>query len=822
MSDINYFEIIKNKLDAVVDKIMQREASDENFRITYAQILEKINTKMDLFSSTDEIQKIEILGSEVRNLICEKDENLNSKLTGLCKDFDELYDQVQNCIKTPEIVQAFQTLQKNIKYFSEEIENQRAALNNLITNIEKFGNLDNTNRFLESEFNIIKSQNAIINDTLVNQLQALNNHTKEYDTKFIELISTINQDLNDVMERAKMLPEKSDTNIIFNKIEELTLQFEESKNFILGINNNIVTLIDVVDNIFSNDDFEKTQKEISEVLVNTTLLSEAVKLLCTKEDINSSLNESSDDIKKYTSDLIEHLEEKILSKLDFSALDNVKDFAEKILFQGTEVLKEEIWSIKDSVGEVKGDIENISTKLDTLRDEIADNLSKESIAKAYQFENIAETVIKKQANQLNAAKEEITEIISEESIATQNQLNTLKDEVTDIISEESTASQSQISSLKNELSQLISKENIATQNEIKNLKEDSKESIDSLKKQFLTQLVQVAENISFVEEAEDIHEHIYTISDEIAEKINSLKNTSEVNAQDLIKLLEKINSRITGDYAEGDYIYTLPDVESDLTKIRLDLNNISKTLINTENMSDEKIGDIYSSLNNLKISIERLENSNVNEEIVEVKKRFDELNEDISSISKRTNKLIISSDEVNKTLQKHIDEFTKIVEHFDTVTKKFTDDALIHNINQRLEILVNSNKALNEAFMYLAEWIDNTSESFNSIKENFAKISEKYEEPDYTADNLKILSKKVEQQEAKLVLINEKLDTLMNGDNSEVKSLLEFIASQVSVANEKIIEHDKMAQRVESIERQLKKVEKNIGLITAYLEDDED
>ena len=419
-------------------------------------------------------------------------------------------------------------------------------------------------------------------------------------------------------------------------------------------------------------------------------------------------------------------------------------------------------------------------------------------------------------------KEEITEIISEESIATQNQLNTLKDEVTDIISEESTASQSQISSLKNELSQLISKENIATQNEIKNLKEDSKESIDSLKKQFLTQLVQVAENISFVEEAEDIHEHIYTISDEIAEKINSLKNTSEVNAQDLIKLLEKINSRITGDYAEGDYIYTLPDVESDLTKIRLDLNNISKTLINTENMSDEKIGDIYSSLNNLKISIERLENSNVNEEIVEVKKRFDELNEDISSISKRTNKLIISSDEVNKTLQKHIDEFTKIVEHFDTVTKKFTDDALIHNINQRLEILVNSNKALNEAFMYLAEWIDNTSESFNSIKENFAKISEKYEEPDYTADNLKILSKKVEQQEAKLVLINEKLDTLMNGDNSEVKSLLEFIASQVSVANEKIIEHDKMAQRVESIERQLKKVEKNIGLITAYLEDDED
>lgn len=778
MPDVNYFEIIKNKLDAVVDKIIQREASDENFRITYAQILEKINTKMDVFSSGDEVQKIELLGTEVRNLICEKDENLNNRLSGLCKDFDELYDEVQNCIKTPEIVQAFQTLQKSVKYFSEEIENQRSALNSLIINIEKFPNLENTNRYLENEFNVIKGQNAIINDTLNNQLQALSSHSKEYDSKFIELISTINQDLNDVLERTKLLPEKSDSNLIFNKIEELTLHFEESKNFVTGINNNLVTLIDVVDNIFSNEDFEKTQKDISELLVNTTLLSESLKLLSTKEEVNTALSENNEIIKKYNTELIQGLEEKIIAKLDFSALDNVKDFAEKILFQGTEVLKEEIWEIKDSVGDVKNDVESIASKLDHLRDEIADNLSKESIAKAYQFESLTETILDKQSKHIDSAKEELTDIISEESIATQAQINTFK--------------------------------------------EENKESIDSFKKQFLTQLIQVAENISFVEEAEDLHEHIYNISDDIAQKISSLKDTSDINTQGLIKLLEKINSRITGDYAESDYIYTLPDVESDLTKIRLDLNNISKTLINTENMSDEKIDDIYSSINNLKLSLDKIDNTVVNEEISEVKSRFDELNEDISSISKRTNKLIITSDEVNKTLQKHIDEFTGIVQHFDKVTRKFSDDAMIYNINQKLDSLVNSNKVLNEAFMYLAEWIDNTSESFNDIRENFSKISAKYAEPDYTAQNMQILAEKVEQQEAKLVLINEKLDSIMNNDNSEVKSLLEFIASQVSVANEKITEHDKMAQRLEAMDKQLRKVEKNVGLITAYLEEDDE
>lgn len=33
MAEINYFEIIQNKLDALVDKIIQKENSDEDFRI---------------------------------------------------------------------------------------------------------------------------------------------------------------------------------------------------------------------------------------------------------------------------------------------------------------------------------------------------------------------------------------------------------------------------------------------------------------------------------------------------------------------------------------------------------------------------------------------------------------------------------------------------------------------------------------------------------------------------------------------------------------------------------------------------------------------
>ena len=65
MTDINYFEIIQNKLDALVEKIIQKENSDEDFRITYAQILEKINTKMDVFSNTDNGQHISAVADEL-------------------------------------------------------------------------------------------------------------------------------------------------------------------------------------------------------------------------------------------------------------------------------------------------------------------------------------------------------------------------------------------------------------------------------------------------------------------------------------------------------------------------------------------------------------------------------------------------------------------------------------------------------------------------------------------------------------------------------------------------------------------------------------
>lgn len=800
MTDVNYFEIIKNKLDALVDKVIQREASDENFRITYAQILEKINTKMDVFSTSEELEKIEMLRSEITNLIFEKDEALNKKFLGITQEFADLNEEIKNSIKTPEVVQAFQNIQRNIQYFSEEIDNQRSAFNSMLSCFEKFGTLETTNQFLEAEFNIVKGQNAIINENLLAQMKQLNEHSNQYDAKFLELISSINEELNSILESTKQIPQKAEMNLIFNKIEETKLELENAKAYINGINNNVMTLIDVIDTLFQNEEFEKIQTDLSSVMINTTVLAEAVQKLGTKDDLANCVTGANVELKNHTEELIKTLEEKLLEIIKPEELIAVKDYSEKIFYQGTEVLKEEVWAIKDTVVDVKTTMEtlndSIGNKLDGLRDEIADTLSKESIAKAYQFENITETVIEKQADKIEEVKEEITDIISEESIAASKQMTTIA---------------------------------------------------DNLKKQFASQLVQVAENISFVEEAEDIHNHIYDVSDEIKEQIAK-------DISDITNLLSKIDERVQEpdleqrqafesllkelklitsgtESPDNNYLYTLPDVESDLSKIRLDLNNISKALTNNETVTEESINDIYESLKNLRTGIEKLENSNVSDELSRVKDLFGELNSDISSISKRTNKLIISSDEVNKTLQSHINQFTTIVQNFDDITKRFTNDALIVNLHKKIDglthisnSLVNSDKVLNEAFMYLAEWIDSTSESFNGIKDSISDIKENIDRPDENASRLVILSEKVDRQEACINSINQKLDCLLEqkNDSSEMKSLLEFIASQISAANEKISEQDKMAQKIESMEKQLRKIEKNVSLLTSYVEDEED
>ena len=484
-----------------------------------------------------------------------------------------------------------------------------------------------------------------------------------------------------------------------------------------------------------------------------------------------------------------------------------------MFFQGTEVLKEEIWSIKDTVNNVNSNA-----------------VSKED------FDNkLAE--LKALNNQI---KEDITDIISEESVAASNQINEIS---------------ATIEALKNDISNIILNE----QNE------QITTALQNLQTKFVSQLIQIADNISFAQDAEEINDNIFNCSDEIKEKISAditdikqeielLKGVSDSENANIVNLLTKIDDALktditsdlkalisgfklltTGLKEDKGYVYTLPDIESDLSKIRLDLNNIQKVLIDAENGSDESSSDITTKINNIKSAVERLQESPITAEVADIKELFDHLNEDIASISKRTNKLIISSDELTKVLKANIASFTSLINTFEKQSREFYNSAFLNDLNTKIDAInkgtnaiLKSDQVLTEAFMYMGEWIDSASDSFDEIKNDLSKIKKNVlSEDDSATEKLEIsvknLSQRIDVQEAKIDSVDDKLNKIITQQNEskELKSLLEYVASQVSVTNEKIIENDKLSQKIASMEKQLKKIEKNLAVITEYIDEED-
>lgn len=813
MSEINYLEIIQNKLDALVDKIIQKENSDENFRITYAQILEKINTKMDVFSGSENFEKIGLISLEIRNMIKDRQDIVDTKFNAIKGEFDNINDILANSLKTPELLAAFNKIQNQIHFFSEEQENQKEAFNSIISHIEKFGTLEETNDILRSNFAIVKEQNTIVNENINKQINLINNVNEDLQNSNKKALEDLNTIIFSLKEFEESLNDdaKEVKDFVTEKVDEIISKIHETDSFIDVLNNNLTTLVQVVGNLFDDEDFQNLQTDVADILAKTSLLSESLKNIATKEELIENSSKNKEELKKHNQDLISALEQKIVEKLDFSDLEDIKEYTEKMFFQGTEVLKEEIWSIKDTVTDVQ----------------------KNSVTSSEFDEKINELK--------NQITDDITDTLSAESVAAANQINEISATIED---------------LRKDLSDIILNE----QNE------QITTALNNLQSKFVSQLIQIAENIDFTEEADEINDNIFSCTDELREKISSdisdikeeillLKNVSLDADDNIVNLLEKIDNAIQADInkdlktiisgfklltsglkEDKDYVYTLPDIESDLSKIRLDLNNLQKVLVNTDEDNTENQSDITTKISGIKAAIEKLEQSPINTDIAEVKALFDTLNEDIASISKRTNKLILSSDEVNKTLKSNIENFSALINGFEKQSKEFYNSAFVNNLDIKIDnisrtgsSLVQSDKVLTEAFMYLAEWIDTASDSFDELKSDLAKVKRNLLSDEETVSEklertVKTLSQKVEEQDAKLDAVDEKLNRILAQQNEtkELKSLIEYVASQVSVTNEKIIENDKLAQRIASMEKQLKKIEKNIAIITEYIDEDEE
>ena len=932
MSENNsYFEVIQNRLDTLVDKIIQKEQTDEDFRITYAQILEKINTKMDLFSNSDTTEEIRTLGQEIGQLLQSRQEILDAKFLAIKSEFEHLNKLLFESLKTPELLAAFNKIHNQIHYLTETQESQKESYNALVVHLENFGTLQDTNEIIVNDFAIINEQNT----TIKNQIDELLQFNKEIEANNKRLLDELASIVFKIKDLSEQTSDHTDDVKIFiaDKIDSIITKLQESDATTEILNNNLNTLVEVVGNIFDDESFEELKTDVSDIFKKSELISATLKELTTREEFVQNSENNKNEIKQNTLDLITQLESNIFTRLNVADITDIKNYAEKIFFQGTEVLKEEIWGIKDTVKNIDETAvkqEIFEKNLQTTKDDIVDIISEESVATTQQIKEVNDSIeilkneitakfaaktaddaenIKKLSANIEASESNLTDKAAQEHNLTRdkisalaNDINVLKDDITDIISVESVAASDQIKNvvqqidhLKEDITYIISGESIASAQQIKqlsssleNLKTELNNliineqgqqieiALQNLQTKFVTQLVQVAGNISFEEQADDINDNITSVSNEIKDEISGitsgitehlsnlkiditkLQKDTENGSEEIVTSIDKINETLKAGVSEeinnlaskiklltngfredNDFSYTLPDVESDIAKIRADLSNIQRTLINPDSLTEDHSLDIATRLNDLKAVVQKMQDSPITHQVAEIKELFGGLCEDISSISKRTNKLIISSDEVTKKLLSNISAFTALINTFDKQSKAFYNSTLLKDINKKVETItkgteaiVQSNNAMNEAFVYMGEWIDTASDSFDNLQNDISKIKKTLLSDEQN------LTEKIEMQ---LSEINNKIDIEVNNinqklneqqscinkiieqqaDSQELKSLLEFVASQVSITNEKMIENEQLTQKILNMEKQLKKIEKNIAIITEYIDEDD-
>jgi hypothetical protein len=288
-------------------------------------------------------------------------------------------------------------------------------------------------------------------------------------------------------------------------------------------------------------------------------------------------------------------------------------------------------------------------------------------------------------------------------------------------------------------------DNVGSPNELHNVKES-----------ILGSIAAVFEQISFVEESEDI-------KDFVEEK------TGEIN-QSLAHVTDQLKKLVTEDYS-----YTLQDVESDIAKLKMLLQQGS-------------IESLPEDMSRIAQSIENLSSSLTQEQVCVLKDSFEKVNDDIMSISARTNKILINSDESGKILSNTLKQFDNVISNLESRIK----NTLNERIEQKLERLnmmalekARHDKVVHQVLSYLGEWVDNISDKLNEISKPRQAVSQEFD-----------IEELYEKQQNRMDRLEKKLEQVLS-----------------------MLEDDSVATRkLDKIERQVSKLSADVEKLAAYVD----
>lgn len=340
-----------------------------------------------------------------------------------------------------------------------------------------------------------------------------------------------------------------------------------------------------------------------------------------------------------------------------------------------------------------------------------------------------------------------------------------------------------------------------------------------------------------ISETPEVEEKEDTTKEEIHSKVNELlpfTKDSVKDIKDLICELKQNISYLQSSDEDSDYTYSMQDIESDLAKIRIYLNELGQH-INTLalNNNNEELNNIYITLDKINQRVQKDENFEVTDNIKKMQ-------EDILSISTRVNTLLLSSDKDTETLNTSLDKFQNCFEEINSQLKSETNarqysniESALEQINKVLDENKSYNELINQSLVMLAEWVDNAGESLTNISDRLGNGIDSIQMPeiiDYSA-KIEALEQKILEQNAQIAQqqeyissMDEKLAVILN-QNQQIASLEERLKQmdermttilEFSAKNDASVVMDKMT----NIDAKLEKLNNSIGKLTSYVDEE--
>ena len=834
-------------INEVSDKYEEKLITLSSNITTYINTVEKNNedAEIKLGNSVSEISEIrndlQKIADELNTAENNQDvkfyeltENINSKIGEITANIAGLRDIVQDGVKGD--------VKQNLAELDVKFEQLFSGLNKIKELTPD--SFDQSIIELEEKLGAIKQEINLVNTDILDAIDTKSTMIIEGFAPVREAVSQIlDFDFNKIITEVKTQVELSYLNLTSDLNSSLTMS-QEALTKLEHVFKDVAQKIIAIDNQMT--DFSRNNLEILNITIEninkvaeknldeTTNLSLQWKagIEAIEEKIAAASEQYDLSLKKYMDNFKEELQKNIDTNFE-----NIKSFVSVIAneddaLHSIDILKTELSNrmeiltdtFREEFAKSSGQaasIQQFSTDLKSYIDKILVNFAKHietavtarlnaNADKAAQVEQIEEVVSKWTSNlnsdiikEFDAISDKLSDLqttinLNDTQDVTKNIQETLEalHEKVDVLAMSDDSGDDiiyEIEEIKNILTKVSGKSEEFNEllKEINKIEESSSKNANDIKESVMSAIIAVFDQISFVEESEDIKDFVEEKTDEINQNLKEVRN--------------QLQQIWTGDSQE--YSYTLQDVESDIAKLRMVLNEMSQS------SSSDDVLEILDNIHKIAGSIDGLQASLTTDQIYDLKNDVERLNEDIVSISTRTNKLLLTSDESYKALNNGLDEFSKVIlkleeriNILDNTKNSERIEKKLDNVNTMVATIANSSKVMNQVMMYLGEWIDTTSENIGAISEKTAEIDEIKEIITDLRDTIPSKSAILNELENRFEEQQQRLDRLeMKFDR--VLALLEDR------------DDARLNKKFERMEKQMTKLSMNIEKLASYVDE---